>query len=461
VTQLELHLLHKVLIAFFTFTTLGSLRADDVDDYMKAEMKKLRIPGLSLAIVKNGRLVKAAGYGLSNVETATPATPETAYKVASISKPIIATAVMLLAQEGKVGLNETVARYLPDCPPSWAEITVSHLLSHTSGLVRDPLDYHSYTEQQPMAVIESAYTLPLQSKPGEKWSYSNIGYYVLAEIITRSAGMPWSDFIAKQLFEPAGTTSTRLTSVSAIIPNRARGYEIGPAGLSNAQDWIAVRPSGAYVSTVLDLAKLDVFLGSYSPLDAARRAAMVTPVMLPDGKATSYGLGWNLDSYLGEERIAHTGQYPGFRSEWERYPKQELSIVVLANLGSARVERLVPKIAGFYSPELVAPIFSAAAVPAAHLFSVGKQGTITVVASSVSRPAPDSVLELEIWDQANRSVHKQSRTAENFLKGESKRYEFTWTPMIPGKYTANLGIYGPKWNPSYSWNEGIATITVE
>jgi hypothetical protein len=87
-----------------------------------------------------------------------------------------------------------------------------------------------------------------------------------------------------------------------------------------------------------------------------------------------HGLGWNLDSYLGQERISHTGQYPGFRSEWERYPKQELSIVVLANRGSARVERLVPKIAGFYSPELVPPIFSAAAVPAARLFSVGKKG---------------------------------------------------------------------------------------
>jgi CubicO group peptidase (beta-lactamase class C family) len=368
---------------------------------------------------------------------------------------------MLLAQQGKLNLNDRVSQYLSDAPASWANITINHLLSHTSGLVRDPPDYHPYIEQQPIAVIESAYSLPLQSKPGERWSYSNIGYYVLAEIITRVAGMPWSDFIAKQLFEPAGMTSTRPTSVSTIIPNRSRGYEVAQAGLSNAEDWIAVRPSGAYVSTVLDLAKLDMFLNSHNPLDAARRTAMVTPAMLLDGKAAPYGLGWNVDSYLGQEKISHGGQYPGFRSDWERYPSQRLSIIVIANLGSARVERLVPKIAGFYSPELVAPEFSASAAGPAGSFSVGKPGIITIVVSSVSRSAPDSVLELEIWDQTNKAVGKQSRTAENFSKGQSKTYEFTWTPVKAGKYTVNLGIYGPKWNPSYYWSQGMATITVE
>jgi CubicO group peptidase (beta-lactamase class C family) len=369
--------------------------------------------------------------------------------------------VMLLARQGKLNRNDTVAQYLADAPASWARITIDHLLSHTSGLVRDPPDYHPYVEQQPMAVIESAYALPLQSKPGERWSYSNVGYYMLAEIITRVAGMPWSDFIARQLFEPAGMTSTRLTSVSTIIPNRSRGYEIGQAGLSNAEDWIAVRPSGAYVSTVLDLAKLDVFLDSHSPLNAAARTAMMTPAILLDGNHAPYGLGWNVDSYLGQQRISHGGQYPGFRSEWERYPSQRLSIIVIANLGSARVERLAPRIAGFYSPELLAPEFSASATGPSGSFSVGKPGIITIVVSSVSRSAPDSVLELEIWDSTNKTVGKQSRTAENFSKGQSKTYEFTWTPTKAGKYTVNLGIYGPKWNPSYSWSQGMATITVE
>jgi CubicO group peptidase (beta-lactamase class C family) len=456
------HTLFKIFIAMLLMShTLAPVRADGVDDYVGAEMKNLSIPGLSLAVVKDGRLIKSAGYGLSNVETATPATPETAYKVASLSKPILATAVMILVQQGKLDLDDKVADYLSGSPASWQDITVNHLLSHTSGIARDPADYRPYQEQQPMAVIESAFSMPPQFQPGEKWSYSNVGYFVLAEIVSKAAGMPWSDFVAKQLFEPAGMTSTRLTSVSAIIPNRARGYETGQTGMLNAEDWIAVRPSGAYVSTVLDLAKLDTFLDSRSPLDDSRRTAMKTAVRLLDGKTVAYGLGWSVDSYLGQPRIHHGGQYPGFRSTWERFESQKMSVIVLANSSRAKVESLALKVAGYYSPELVAPEFATSAAPTSSQLSTGKQGTITVVARSVGRSAPDSVLELEVWDEANKTVHKQSRTSQNFSAGESKTYEFTWTPAKVGKYTVNLGVYGPKWTPSYSWHQGMATITVE
>src|ERR1039458_1292844 len=155
------HTLRSMLIALLMFSTFALLPADTVDDYINIEMKNMRIPGLSLAVVKNGRLIKSAGYGLSNVETATPATPATAYKVASLSKPIIATAVMLLVQQGKLRLDDKVARYLSGSPSSWQSITLRHLLTHTSGVPRDPADYHPYQEQQPMAVIESAFSMPL------------------------------------------------------------------------------------------------------------------------------------------------------------------------------------------------------------------------------------------------------------------------------------------------------------
>jgi CubicO group peptidase (beta-lactamase class C family) len=448
------------LITLFTLSTLPCVRADSVDGYITGEMKSHRIPGLSLAVIKDGHLVKVAGYGLSDIETGTPAAPATVYKIASLSKPIIATAILLLAQEGRLSLSDTVPNHLPNAPNTWSNITIRHLLSHTSGLVRDPSDYHPYVEQQPIAVIESAYSLPLQSKPGEKWSYSNIGYFILAEVITRVSGMPWSDFVAKTILEPAGMKSTRLTSVSAIIPNRAHGYEIGEAGWINAEDWIAVRPSGAYLSTVLDLAKLDTFLETSNPLNAANRAAMITPAVLLDGKATSFGFGWNVDSFLGQARISHSGQYPGFRSDWERYPSEKLTVIIMSNLGSFPIERLVPKIAGFYCLDLITPEFSASVTSPADSFSVGKQGIITIVTRSVSRSSPDTVVELEIWNEANKSVDKQSRTGEDFSKGESKAYNFTWTPTKPGRYTVNFGVYGPKWNPSYSWSQAMAIINV-
>ena len=196
-----------------------------VDDYIKRRMRDLHIPGLSMAVVKEGKIIAAKGYGVANLETNTPATPGTVYKTASLSKPFIAAAVLLLKQEGKINLDDKVSKYLDGTPDTWKEITVRHLLTHTSGIVRDPSDYHPYDEQEPTEVIKAVYSVPLSFQPGEKWLYSNVGYYVLAEIITKASGEPWNHFIAERLFMPAHMTSTRTTTVSEIVPNRATGYQ--------------------------------------------------------------------------------------------------------------------------------------------------------------------------------------------------------------------------------------------
>jgi CubicO group peptidase (beta-lactamase class C family) len=424
-------------------------------------MKNRGIPGLSLAVVKDGRLVKSAGYGLANIETATPAKPETVYKIASICKPILATAVALLAQERKLQLDDKAAKYLESAPASWGNITIRHLLSHTSGIVRDPGDYHPYMEQPVTAVIESAYSIPLKFQPGEQWLYSNIGYYVLAEIMTKVSGRPWDEFIKEQLLAPAGMMSTRLTSVQAIVPERASGYQKSGTGLVNAENWSAVRPSGAYLSTVLDLAKWDMFLDSKCPLKASNLAAMKTPVVLNDGKTADYGLGWNVDSYLGRKRVHHGGQFPGFQSDYERFEDDKLSVILLCNLDEVPVERLALKIAGFYSKELLSPTFQVSAKPANDHLSAGKPATIPITVQSGPRTAPDSVVELEIWDESVHAVHKEAKTQQSFAAGESKTYRFEWTPAKQGKYTVNVGVYGPNWTPSYSWNQGMATILVD
>jgi D-alanyl-D-alanine carboxypeptidase len=199
------HLLLSLLIA-----TCSPVHADAVDEYVRVQMQTLHIPGLSIAVVEKGRLIKAAGYGLANVETDTPATPETVYKIASLSKQFLATAVMLLVDEGKIGLDDKAQKYLNGSPGSWKNITVRHLLTHTSGIVRDPSDYHPYKERPPAEIIESVYPMPLLFQPGEKWLYSNVGYYVLSEIIGKASGKPWSEFISERLFAPAGMTSTPL-----------------------------------------------------------------------------------------------------------------------------------------------------------------------------------------------------------------------------------------------------------
>ena len=144
-------------------------KAEPVDGFVEKKMQEMHIPGLSLAVVKNGTVIKAAGYGMANVETGTAATPDTMYKMASLSKPVIAAAIMLLAQENRITLDDRVNQYLDDPPVAWSRITIRHLLTHTSGLVRDPADYHPYEERPITAVIKDSYSLPLAFQPGDKW----------------------------------------------------------------------------------------------------------------------------------------------------------------------------------------------------------------------------------------------------------------------------------------------------
>jgi len=449
------HLLLSLLIA-----TCSPARADAVDEYVKAQMQSLHIPGLSIAVVEKGRVIKAAGYGLANVETDTPATPETVYKIASLSKQFLATAVMLLVEEGKIGLDDKAEKYLNGAPESWKNITVRHLLTHTSGIVRDPSDYHPYKEQAPAEVIESVYPVPLLFQPGEKWLYSNIGYYVLSEIIGKASGKAWSDFISERVFAPAGMTSTRTITVTAIVPHRASGYEQTERGMVNAENWIAMRPSGAFLSTVLDLAKWDAFMDSRGPITTASRKRMRTPVSLNNGASADYGFGWYVDSFLGRARVHHDGQYPGFRSDYERFEEDQLSVIVLANSGSSRVDSLAVKIAGFFAPALATPPFTVTASTPVQLVPTGKPVTIHIAAKDDGKAAPDSVLEMEIWSESHKPVHKRNKSNEHFAPGEAKTYEFSWTPTKAGKYTISVGVYGPKFTPSYSWNQELIAITV-
>jgi CubicO group peptidase (beta-lactamase class C family) len=352
-----------VILFAFSAAVLRSQQAepDQVDDYVKQRMHELHIPGLSMAVVKEGRVVKASGYGMANVETNSLATPETVYKAASLSKPFIAAAILLLMQEGQIGLDDKLSKYLEGSPETWKEITVRHLLTHTSGIVRDPTDYHPYSEQTITNVIRSVYPVPLSFPPGDKWLYSNVGYYALAEIITRVSGKPWDEFIAERLFAPAHMTSTRTTTVTDIVPCRANGYQQKESGMVNAENWIAVRPSGAFLSTVLDLAKWDALLDSAGPIKPSSRKLMWTPVTLNDNTSADYGFGWYVDSFLGRGRIHHDGQFPGFRSDYERFEDDKLTVIVLANSDNASLASIAIKIAGFYAPELTTPPFSLSA----------------------------------------------------------------------------------------------------
>ena len=177
----------------------GLLAADRVDDIVQAQMASQHIPGLALAVMKDGRVIKSVGYGLANVELNVPVTPASVFKIGSVSKQFLASAVMILVQDGKVRLEDPVQKYLEDAPESWRGITLRHLLSHTSGLTREGPAFDPLKPQPDIDVIRSAYPLALVFPPGKGWQYCNLGYFTIAEIIHRVSGEPWPDFLAAPL----------------------------------------------------------------------------------------------------------------------------------------------------------------------------------------------------------------------------------------------------------------------
>jgi CubicO group peptidase (beta-lactamase class C family) len=449
-----------ILVAFGTRIVWSQSLLDQVDGYVKQRMQDLHIPGLSLVVLKDDRIVKASGFGMASVESDSPATPETVYKIASLSKAFIASAILLLLQEGKIGLDDRVSKYLDGAPETWNKITIRHLLTHTSGIVRDPADYHPYEERPITAVIKDSYSLPLAFQPGDGWLYSNIGYYVLAQVITKASGKPWNEFIAERLFAPAQMTSTRLATVADIVPHRANGYHHTEAGMQKAEDWIAIRPSGAFLSSVLDLARWDAFFDSNTLIMQSSRKLMLTPTNLNNHTPVDYGFGWYVDRLFGHRRIHHDGQFPGFRTDYERFVDDKLTVIILANADNQSVESLAIKVAGFYEPSLTLPPFTLTADVPHQPVAKGTPVTVRINAKDDGHAAPDTLVEMEIWDAAGKSVFKDHKQNEDFGAGQSNTYSFSWTPVEIGTYTINIGAYGPKWMPSYAWKENAATINV-
>lgn len=359
-------MLFRFAVRFFAVVTVFVaaalvVRADAVDDAIKAQMDKQHVPGLSLAVVRDGRIVKMQGYGRANVELNVPATPDTVYEIGSITKQFTATAVLMLVEASKIGLDDKITQHLTGLPDAWKDVTVRQLLTHTSGI-------KGYTEapnfdklmMQPAThemVIQTAAALPIQFPPGEKWAYSNTGYYLLGLLIEKASGKPYGDFLRERIFAPLGMTSTQVNDPARVIPKRANGYNWEKDALRNAPAISMTWPfaAGVLVSTVADLAKWDAAQNRGRLLKKATWEQMWTPVTLNDKKTAPYGFGWSLDPVNGHKSIAHGGGIPGFVTYIARYPDDKLTVIVLTNSDSGDPGRIAQNVAGLYVPAL-API---------------------------------------------------------------------------------------------------------
>lgn len=342
-------------------TFASNQHTDAVGQFVRAEMKKQQIPGLALLVSRQGQPIRAEGFGLSNVELKVPTAPESIFQSGSMGKQFTATAVMMLVEAGKVGLEDPLTKYFPEAPASWTQVTVRQLLSHTAGFTDYPKDFdlrQDYTEAQLLKIVGA---IPLAYPPGTDWSYSNLGYLTLGILIHKVTGQFYGDFLQERIFKPLGMSTSRIINEADIIPNRSAGYRLDKGILKN-QEWVSptlnTTADGSLYFSILDLAKWDAALYTDRLLKKASLQQMWTVAKLRNGKPNPghYGFGWFIETKDGHSVVQHEGQWQGFETQISRYVDDGITVVVLTNLGDAKPGQIADGVASIYLGKPAAPL---------------------------------------------------------------------------------------------------------
>lgn len=343
---------HSELVwAFWCLSILGSARADQVDDYLKLQMQEHRIPGISLQVIQTNRVVKHAVFGLANLELQVPVRPETVFEIGSVTKQFTAACILLLQQEGRLTVDDKISRHLPHTPDAWRNITLRHLLTHTSGIKSytglDGFELRRHLTQQQF--IQALGVYPLEFPPGAGWKYCNSGYNLLGFIVENVSGTNYWEFLRQRILFPLGMNETTRRLPANIIPNRAAGYEqTNGVWINRDYDLTDVFSAGAIVSTVGDLAKWNASLDAGALLNEQSRQAMWTSAKLTDGTDTHYGFGWRIEQVEGHSNIGHGGSTSGFSAALQRFPQDHLAVILLSNTDEQIATTLARHIATFY-----------------------------------------------------------------------------------------------------------------
>jgi D-alanyl-D-alanine carboxypeptidase len=350
---------------------MGAMAAD-IDRAARASIGAGESPGLQIAVYKDGAPILVRGYGLANLELGVPVANDTVFRIGSVTKQFTAAAVLVMAEDGKLSLNDTLVKFYPDFPRA-ADITLAQMLHHTSGI-------HNYTEDAsataellarrttPQTVAYLAGLPKTQDfEPGTNYRYSNAAYFLLGAIVEKVSGQPLATVLKTRFFDPLGMTRTALDDEAQIVPGRAAGYDAtGPGQFANAEflSMTGVAGAGAMRSTASDLARWNAALFGGKVLKPDSLAAMTTPGKLNDGRTSGqaitaqypsitgreYGYGVELGSLEGHRKVDHDGDLPGFNAQLTQFPDDHVTVVVLANVvgegvGVAKVSSQVERIA--------------------------------------------------------------------------------------------------------------------
>jgi CubicO group peptidase (beta-lactamase class C family) len=318
-------------------------------------------PGCAVGVGVDGAPVLARGYGMADLEHDVAITPETIFEAGSVSKQFTASAVLLLARDGKLSLDDPVRKYIPELPDYSAPLTIRHMLNHTSGL-RDwgsvegiggwPRTTRAYTHAHVLDIVSRQRSLNFT--PGTHWSYSNTGYNLAAILVARVSNMPFADFTRARVFEPAGMTHTSWRDDhTRVVKNRAIGYNEQKGVFHTDMPFEDVHGNGGLLTTVGDLLKWNEHFWSPKIGDAAFVAEQQTPVAFSAGSDHGYGLGLMIDERRGVRQIDHSGSTAGYLAHLARYSDQHVSVAVLCNVSNAGATERAYEVADVYLVERV------------------------------------------------------------------------------------------------------------
>jgi CubicO group peptidase (beta-lactamase class C family) len=404
----------------------GAERARAVDEMFRP-WHSPDSPGAAVLVIDDGRVVHARGYGMANLEHGVPIRPDTVFDIASVSKQFAAMSIALLEADGRLSLDDDVRRYIPELADFGQRITIRHLVHHTSGLRDWPNslsmggwsyeDVMSFSQILRMAFHQRELNFP----PGEAYSYSNTGYNLLAEIVTRVSGRPFPRFSDERIFQPLGMRLTHFhDDHGAVVVNRAESYRPGGDGTwRHAVSNLTALGSSSLFTTIEDLAKWVANL--HSPNPAVGSPALIARLhergKLNDGETIAYAFGQSVGEYRGLRVVNHTGSWAGYRSVLERFPEQRFAVVILANTANMNPSALARQIADVYLADRLAPKPASPPQPASQPAASATAGSWKPTAAELQAYAGE-YRSMELLTEYVVAVKGGELVAEHFRTGE-------------------------------------------
>ncbi len=311
-------------------------------DALLADMTAQGLYSGAVLVARDGQILLEQGYGLANREDGAPNEPITKFRIASLSKPFTAMAILMLQEEGKLSVNDLICSYIASCPAAWQEVTIHHLLTHTSGVP----DLFAILEDRELAwpispeeLIARFADIPLNFTAGTNWQYSNTGYIVLGYILEQVSGESYEELLRRLIFDPLGMANTGYDHGATILAHRAAGYDGGPDEYRNADyiDMSVLYAAGGLYSTVEDLYRWDQALYTTDLVSAQTLEMMFTSYMpVPrEGWDGGYGYGWMVGKYENRMMTYHNGMVSGFTATIRRWPDDRLTVIILSNMEDA------------------------------------------------------------------------------------------------------------------------------